>query len=385
MAGKTVVVLGGGTGGLVAARRLRKRLDSTDRVVLIDRSATFRFAPSYLWVMTGARQPNQITRDLRSLRRHGVEVLTADVQALDTANRLVETSNGTLSCDRLVVSLGAELAPQLLPGFSEGAHNLYTVDGAAAARDALQHLDGGRIVVLVSSLPFKCPAAPYEAALLAEAVLRRRGVRDRSTVDVVTPESLPMAAAGPPAGEALVDMLRQRGIGFNSASTAERIDSDSHAVVLSGGERIPYDVLIGIPPHVAPDAARTSGLAAESGFIPVDRATLATSADGVYAIGDVTAISIPGGKLLPKAGVFAHREAEVVASRIAAELRGEGETAVFDGRGSCFVEMGDGIASFAQGHFFTEGVPVPNLRKPGRQWHVLKVLFEQYWLRRWWV
>jgi sulfide:quinone oxidoreductase len=385
MADKTVVVLGGGTGGLVAARRLRQRLDSSDRVVLVDRSATFRFAPSYLWVMTGARRSNQITRDLRSLRRHGVEVLIADVQALDTANQQVETSDGALSYDRLVVSLGAELAPQLLPGFAEGAHNLYTVEGAVGARDALLHLDGGRIVVLVSSLPFKCPAAPYEAALLAEAVLRRRGVRHRSTVDVVTPESLPMAAAGPPAGEALVGMLRQRGIGFNAVSTVERIDSDGHAVVLSSGERIPYDVLIGIPPHVAPDVVRTSGLAADSGFVPVDRATLATSAEGVYAIGDVTAIPIAGGKLLPKAGVFAHREAEVVARRIAAELSGRSETAVFDGRGSCFVEMGDGVASFAQGHFYTEGVPVPNLRKPGRQWHALKVLFEQYWLRRWWV
>jgi sulfide:quinone oxidoreductase len=385
MADKTVVVLGGGTGGLVASRRLRQRLDSTDRVVLIDRSPTFHFAPSYLWVMTGARRPNQITRDLRALRRHGIEVITADVQAVDTANRQVETSNSTLSYDRLVVSLGADLAPQLLPGFSEGAHNIYTADGAAGARDALQHLDGGRVVVLVSSLPFKCPAAPYEAALLAEAVLRRRGVRDRSTVDVITPESLPMAAAGPPAGEALVGMLRQRGIGFNSARTAERIDSDDYAVVLSSGERIPYDVLIGIPPHVAPDVVRTSGLAAESGFVPVDRATLVTSVEGIYAIGDVTAISIAGGKLLPKAGVFAHREAEVVARRIAAELRGRTESAVFDGHGSCFVEMGDGIASFAQGNFFAEGVPVPNLRKPGRQWHTLKVLFEQYWLRRWWV
>jgi sulfide:quinone oxidoreductase len=385
MADKAVVVLGGGTGGLVASRRLRQRLDSTDRVVLIDRSSTFYFAPSYLWVMTGARRPNQITRDLRSLRRHGIEVITADVQAIDTANRQVETSNGTFSYDRLVVSLGADLAPQLLPGFSEGAHNLYTADGAAGARDALQHLDGGRVVVLVSSLPFKCPAAPYEAALLAEAMLRRLGVRDGSTVDVITPESLPMAAAGPPAGEALVGMLRQRGIGFNSASTAERIDSDGHVVVLSSGERIGYDVLIGIPPHVAPDVVRTSGLAAESGFVPVDRAMLATSAKGVHAIGDVTAISIAGGKLLPKAGVFAHREAEVVARRIAAELRGRAESAVFDGHGSCFVEMGDGVASFAQGNFFAEGVPVPNLRKPGRQWHALKVLFEQYWLRRWWI
>jgi sulfide:quinone oxidoreductase len=384
MGDRTVVVLGGGTGGLVAARRLRRLLEPDDRVILVDRSATYRHAPSFLWVMTGARRPEQITRDRRALRRRGIEVVIADVHAIDTANRSLESSSGPGRHDRLVVSLGADLAPQALPGFADAAHNLYTIDGAVSARDALQRLSGGRVVVLVSRLPFKCPAAPYEAALLTEAMLRHRGVRDRSSVEVVTPEGLPMPTAGPVIGEALAGMLRDRDIGFRPTTTVERVDVEAKSLVLAQGGRIAYDVLIGVPPHAAPIAVQTSGLTKE-GFVPVDRATLATGADGVYAIGDVTAIPIGGGKFLPKAGVFAHAEAEVVPRRIAAELRGGSSGAAFDGRGSCFVEMGDGIAAFATGDFYAEGAPDIHLRRPGRPWHALKVGFEQYWLRRWWI
>jgi sulfide:quinone oxidoreductase len=385
MADRTVVILGGGTGGLVAARRLRRLLDPGDRVVLIDRSPTYRYAPSFLWVMTGARRPEQITRDLRTLRRRGIEVVIADIRAIDTANRSVETSSGAIDYDRLVISLGADLAPEALPGFADSAHNLYTIDGAVGARDALQRFSGGRVVVLVSRLPFKCPAAPYEAALLAEAVLRKRGLRDRSSVDVVTPEGLPMPTAGPVIGEALAAVLRDRDIGFHPGSTVERVDAAEKSLVLADGGRVAYDVLIGVPPHAAPEVARTAGLAAESGFIPVDRATLATSAAGLFAIGDVTVIPIAGGKMLPKAGVFAHAEAEVVSRRIAAELRGADSHVHFDGHGACFVEMGDGVAAYASGDFYAEGAAGVQMRKPGRRWHTLKVGFEQYWLRRWWL
>ena len=385
VADRTVVVLGGGSGGLVAARRLRQLLDPADRVVLIDRNATYRYAPSILWVMSGTRRPEQITRDLRTLRRRGIEVVIGDIRTIDTAERRVQTSSGAVYYDRLVISLGADFALDTLPGFGDAAHNLYTVEGALDARDALQRLGRGRVVVLVSRLPFKCPAAPYEAALLAEAVLRSRGVRDHTSVDVITPEGLPMPTAGPVIGEALAGVLHDRGIGFHPNSTVERVDPDEKTLVLTDGERVAYDMLIGVPPHAAPEVARSAGLAAASGFIPVDRGTLATSADGVFAIGDVTTIPIGGGKQLPKAGVFAHAEAEVVSRRIAAELRGTESREHFDGHGACFVEMGHGVAAYATGDCYAAGGPDVQMCQPGRRWHALKVGFEQYWLRRWWL
>jgi sulfide:quinone oxidoreductase len=367
---------------VVVARRLRRRLDA-DRIVLIDRDATYQFAPSFLWVMSGARRPKQITRERSRLERRGIEVLTANVTGIDTERRLIETSGAELGFDCLVVALGAQLAPDELPGFSDGAHNIYTLGGATSAGKALEVFEGGHLVVLVTRMGFKCPAAPYEAAFLAEAILRRRGIRDRSTIDIYTPEEVPMLTAGLALGKNLEAMLAEQGIGFHPQSTVQSIDGESGRLAFADGTRIGYDLLLGVPPHRAPSVVQDCGLAGESGFIPVDRASLATSVEGVWAIGDVTTIPIAGGKFLPKAGVFAHAEAEVVADRIADDLAGARSSATFDGAGSCFVELGDGRAAYATGGFYPDDGPQVKLRRPGRRWHMAKVAFEQYWLR-WW-
>lgn len=383
MAAHTVVVLGAGTGGIVVAHRLRRELDARDRVVLVERDPTYRFAPSFLWVLTGERRPEQISADTRRLRRRGIELVEAEVRAIDTAARTVETSSGPIAYDRLVLALGAELAPELLPGFDEGALNVYTLDGAVQANRALDGFGGGRVAVLVSRLPYKCPAAPYETALLAEALLRKRGVRERASVDLFTPELLPMPTAGPELGAAVRGILDSRGIGFHPEQTVERIDPAARELVLAGGERKSYALLLGIPPHRAPAAVRESPLVGEAGFVPVDPATLATAVDGVYAIGDVAAIPIAGGKVLPKAGVFAHGQGEHVARRIAADLRGATPAGAFEGTGACFLEMGDGVAAYASGDFYAQPAPRVRLRHPGRRWHLAKIAFERYWLWRW--
>lgn len=381
MTDRTVVVLGGGIGGVVTARRLRRQLASEDRVVLVERDPTFRFAPSFLWVMAGIRRPEQVTADLRRLRRRGIEVLSATVQGIDTERRTVDTSEVSLPYDHLVVALGAELDPGALPGFNEAAHNVYTLDGAVVAGQALRRLEEGRVAVVVSSLPYKCPAAPWEAAFLADALLRERDVRDHCEVDVFTPEPFPMPTAGPDLGAELRRMLEERGIGVHTERTVETIDGDT--LVLTDGERVECDVVLGVPTHRAPAPIRESSLAGPSGFVPVDAATLTTPADGVAAIGDVTAIPIADGKMLPKAGVFAEAEAAVVARRVADERRGRPSTTEFDGKGGCFVELGGGTAAFATGRFYGENGPDIRMRRPGRRWHFAKVAFEQVWLRRW--
>jgi len=383
MADHTVVVLGGGTGGLVAARRLRRRLDATDRVVAIDRSPTYAFAPSFLWVMTGARRPDQVTADRRRLRGSGIELLEAEVLEIDPTHRRVRTSEADVVFDRLVIALGVDLAPEALEGFSDAAHNVYTLEGATAALEELQHIDGGRIAIVVSSLPYKCPAAPYETAFLTEALLRRRKVRDRATIDLYTPEPFPMPTAGPALGEALAAMLIERGIAFHPNERVERIDAKAQELLLADGARASFDVLLGVPPHSAPPVLATSGLAAESGFLPVDHSTLVTASEGVFAIGDATTIPLAGGKFLPKAGVFAEAEAKVVATNVAAELAERRTSSTFDGAGACFVELGDRRAAFATGDFYAPDGPKIELRRPGAQWHLAKVAFEQYWMRRW--
>jgi sulfide:quinone oxidoreductase len=383
MSARTAVVLGGGIGGVVAARRLRRRLASDDRVVLIERDPLFRFAPSYLWVMHGDRRPAQITRDLRHLRANGIEVIEAEITGIDPAEHRVTTSVATITGDALVVALGAHLDPAALSGFAEIAHNIYTIDGAQAAGDAVRSISTGAVAILVASTPYKCPAAPYEAAFLADDLLRRSGVRDRVTVDVYTPESLPMPTAGPAIGDAVVELLAARGIGFHPGRSVTRIDAGTNTLGFADGGDAHTDVLLGVPPHRPPDVVATSALASDSSYIPVDRHTLATSVPDVFAIGDVTAIPIAGGKLLPKAGVFAETEALVVADRIAHEWRGRTSHRVFDGKGSCFLEIGGGHSAYAGGDFYAPDGPNVAMRGPGRRWHLAKVAFEHYWMRRW--
>jgi sulfide:quinone oxidoreductase len=184
-------------------------------------------------------------------------------------------------------------------------------------------------------------------------------------------------------GEALKGLLAERDIGFHSEQTTERIDADRRELVLASGGRAAFDVLLGVPPHRPPPVVRESGLGSETGFVPVDPSTLQTRVEEVFAVGDVTAIPLGSGRFLPKAGVFAHGEAEVVAERIADEVAGKTPQATFDGEGACFVEMGNGVAAYATGNFYAEGGPAINLRRPSRIWHLGKVAFEQYWLRRW--
>jgi sulfide:quinone oxidoreductase len=380
MAGKTVLVLGGGVGGIVTANSLRRRLGPEHRVVLVDRRGEYLFAPSLLWVMVGQRRPDQITKDLRRMVRPGVEVLQAEAQEIDPARSRVRAGEQELAYDYLVVALGADLAPDALPGYTEAAHNFFALEGAVKSWQALTRFAGGRALVLVSSLPYKCPAAPYEAAMLVDDALRRRGVRGRSQVAVYSPEAQPMPVAGPAMGDAVTQMLAAKDILFHTGRQVQSIDAERRELVFTDGNREPFDFLAAVPPHRAPAMLRSSGLTNEAGWILVDKHSLKTRYDNVYAIGDATAITLANGKPLPKAGTFAHAQAEVVAGQIAAEVRGESLEAEFDGAGYCWLEAGGGSAGFTSGQFYAEPNPIVPLPRAGRLWHLGKVMFERYWL-----
>jgi sulfide:quinone oxidoreductase len=377
------VVLGGGIGGIVAARELREKMPQGHRVVLVDRAADHVYQPSLLWQMVGERQPRQFTRPLNRLQRKGIDFHHASVDDLDIDNRVIATSAGNLDYDSLVVSLGAQLAPEMVPGFDEMALNLYTPEGCAQIHAALDNLTEGRVAVLITAMPFKCPAAPYEAAFLAESFLRGKGVRRNVEVHLFTPEHTPMPVAPAELGESVEEMLAARGIHFYPLFTFKELRPDTREIVSSDGSSHKVDVLIVVPPHQAPEAIRSSPLLGVSGYVHVDPHTLETDHEGVYAIGDVTNIRLPNGKGLPKAGVFAHAEAKAVARRIAGTAAGKASTTAFDGKGYCWIELGDGRAGFAGGDFYADPEPQITLRRPGRPLHWGKIAFEKWWLRHW--
>ena len=215
--------------------------------------------------------------------------------------------------------------------------------------------------------------------MLLEDALRRRGIRSRCQVEVFTPETLPMPVAGPAMGEAVAQMLSAKNIQLHPKRQVQRIDATSRELVLADGQRETFDFLAAVPPHRAP-AVLSGALSNEAGWVLVDRHTLKIRFDNVYAVGDVTMITLANGKPLPKAGTFAHAQAEVVAERVAAEVRGTSVDIEFDGAGYCWLETGGGAAGFTSGQFYAEPDPLVPLPRAGRPWHWGKVMFEQYWL-----
>lgn len=381
MAGKTICILGGGSGGIVVANKLRKTLGDEHRIVLVDKLSYHLFNPSLLWLMVGWRRPEQMKKDLSILKSKGIDFIQAEVSGIDFGKQTVLTTAQAIQYDYLVISLGADIYPERLAGFKEGAYNLYELSEVERLRNSLPDFKGDKAVIMVSSIPFKCPAAPYEAALLLNAYFKSQSKNVQ--VQIVSPEPQPMPVAGPAMGQAVVSLLNMSGIQYIPNTTIKTVKADKKELETSDGKNIPYDMLVGVPSHGAPAAVKGASIAAETGWIPVNAKNLQTKIENVYAIGDITSIPLSSGKPLPKAGVFAHLEAEVVAHNIAAKIKNQPAVKEFNGDGYCFVELGDGRAGFAKGNFYAEPAPVVSLYKPGRLWHIGKVLFEKWWMWKW--
>ncbi|WP_242395996.1 NAD(P)/FAD-dependent oxidoreductase [Anaeromyxobacter oryzisoli] len=379
----SVVILGGGVGGSVVARELRRVLPAEHRITVVERAERFVLGASLLRVIVGERRPDEIARPVATLSRHGVEVVQGDVERIDPARRRVEVGGRRLDADYLVLALGAELAPSAVPGLADAGHSFYALEGAVALRDALASFDGGRLVVLTAAPAYKCPAAPYEAALLMEWTLRGRGVREKVSVDLYAAEPAPMGVAGPKVSAAVRDLLAAKRIAYHPDHQVVEADAPARRLRFANGAEAAYDLLAFVAPHQAPRVVRDAGLTGESGWVPVDRATLRTRFERVWAIGDVTGIPLKMGKPLPKAATFAEGEAEVVARAIAAEIGGGGSRETYVAMGECWVETGDGAAAHGKGDFFGEPVPVVSLDAPTADSHRAKEAWEREWLERW--
>lgn len=375
--GKTALVLGAGIGGIVVAETLRRLLPSEHRVVLVERERRHVFAPSLLWHMVGTSEPADFTRSIDALAAKGIELLAGEVTRIDPAALSVEAGGRTTVGDVLVVALGADYAPETVPGLAELGLNLYTLEGSTRIRIALDGFRGGRIVILTASPAYKCPAAPYEAAMLIEGFCRKRGLRAKTEIAIHAAEPMPMPVTGPVVGAQVKAAVEGKGIAYFPSHQVTRVEAGT--LHFADGTA-PFDLLFYVPPHRAPAVVKEAGLCAESGWVAVDRETMATKFPNVYAIGDVISVPLKMGRPLPKAGVFANGQAKVVAQNIARAWTGVGEAARFDGHGLCFLETGGAAAGIGSGNFYAEPLPDVRLRSPSPLWHLGKILYEKYWL-----
>jgi sulfide:quinone oxidoreductase len=369
------VVLGAGFGGLELTTLLAERLGDRVEVVLVDKHEGFVFGFSKLDVMFGRTSPERVLHPYRDIAKPGVEVVRAEVRAIDPARRRVTTDAGELEADVLVLALGADLQPEATPGLLEGGHEFYTEPGAFAAAETIASFGGGRVVVGVTSTPFKCPPAPSETVLLMHDYLTNRGLRDVSSIALVMPLPLPIPPS-PDASHALLDAFGERGIEWHPNRTVRALDPDRHVALCADGTEIAYDLFLGVPRHVVPRVVEEAGLTAD-GWIPVDPSTLETRFPGVYAVGDVTSVGTP------KAGVFSERQAAVVAERIIAGLNESQSSAEYDGRGTCYVEFGADRVGRVEVTFLPGKPPSGRFEMPSVGLAADKVEFGADRARRW--
>jgi sulfide:quinone oxidoreductase len=318
MSRQRILVLGGGSGGLVAATRLGRRLGRDHEVTLVDRSTDHVYMPAFLFLMVGQRKPEDITRKLKRLERRNVNVVQSEIEGVDPDRQEVRLRDRTLAYDHLVISLGMRPAPERIPGFIEGADHAWEMDAALRLQGKLAAFNGGRILIGVPPGPYRCPPAPYETQYILDSYFRGRGIRDRVDIEFFTRDPAPRGPEHDPSVWMDAEAQR-RGIRQHYSYFIESIDPDARLVHGRYGWDLPYDLLFVIPPHEPARALIESRIADSVAGVRVDYDTLATRWDNVYAIGDCA--DMPASK----AGVVAHQEAEVVAHNIEVAVTGRGQ------------------------------------------------------------
>ena len=349
----TVIILGAGIGGVVTANVLAKKVGKTARIILIDKQKNHVFPPAFLHLMVGERKPQDVQKPLSLLKKKGIEVITDEVTKINHKEKTVKTAHHQFSYNYLVIALGAQMFPENIVGLSTG-YNLYSFEDVEKLKVSLEKFTKGKIAIVISSLPFKCPAAPYEAAFLLDAYFAKKNLRQNIELSVFTPELLPMPSAGQHIGNLIKEMLQKRSINFYPQVKLQEVLGKTHKLVFSSREKYDFNLLLFIPPHQGATVIKEAGLGNETGFIPVDKYTLETIYPNVFAIGDANIILLSSGKPLPKAGVFAHAQAEVVADIIVCRIKDKKEAKIYDGKSSCFLETGFDKAGFASGNLYTE-------------------------------
>jgi sulfide:quinone oxidoreductase len=352
---KRIVVLGGGTGGTLAANRLRRLLDrDAAEITVIDPDDAHLYQPGLLFVPFGLTRPASLTRPRDQQFRDGVTFLRAAVDRVDLdSDRVVLAGGEPVRYDVLIVATGARLIPDETegltgPGWMEKVFTFYSLDGAVALEHALSRFTGGRLTVAVLDMPVKCPVAPLEFCFLADAYFRKRGIRGEVELTYVTP--LDGAFTKPVASRELGGLLKDKGISLVTEFNTGEVDGADGRLISYDGREVPFDLAVVVPLHGGQAyVERSPGLGDELGFVPTDPRTLQSRArPNVFVIGD--AADIPASK----AGSVAHFEGEILARNVTRYLDGQPLDAGFDGHTNCFIESGSGKALLIDFNYDTE-------------------------------
>ena len=375
-----VVILGGGFGGLSAANEIRNSLDSSKvKITIIDKKDWFMVGYAKLWIMNGTRTFENSIGSLNELPKKQINFIKDEIIEINYNDNFVKTNSENISFDFLIISMGAVLAPERVPGLVENGFNLYDHNQLDEIHQKLDKIESGKIAIVIMAMPYKCPPAPFEASLLVDSMLRKRGIRDSVQIDFYSPAPITLPAAGPEVSKKILDLVNSEKITFHNSKKIIRVEPKK---LIFENDEYSFDILLAIPPHIAPKVIYDSNLAKEPGFIPINR-DCKTPYENIFAVGDVTSLVVTDSMAVPKAGIFAEGEGIAVAKNIVLKLESKESSVLFDGKGGCFLESGRDTASIIEIDMFTDPKPSTRLTESTKDNLSKKLDFEKERLSKW--
>lgn len=386
---KKLLILGAGTGGTIMANKMRKMLPKDKwEISIVDQHRTHYYQPGFLFIPFGSYTKKDVVKQKDKFLPKGINIIYSKIEKINHAeNSVLLEKNKVLNYDYLIVATGTRTAPGETEGllgdlWYKEIFDFYTIEGALALADYFKTWKGGKLVVNITEIPFKCPVAPLEFVFLADAFFTKKGIRDKVDITYVTP--LPGAFTKPKATKMLSELLKEKNIKIIPDFSIMEVDNETKEIVDFGEQRISFDCLVSIPTNMGDDLIERSGMGDDLNFIPTDKHSLkAKIADNIFVIGDAS--DLPASK----AGSVVHFEADILEKNMKSAIEGKPLTAKFDGHANCYIETGFGKGTLIDFNYEVEPLPgtypVPvlgpfGLLKVTRMNHLGKLMFKWiYW------
>lgn len=354
---KKLLILGGGTAGTIMANKLNKALDKEEwDITIVDREKTHYYQPGFLFIPFGIYNKQDVEKPKANFFPPGVNVIFSDIEQIEAdKNKVILDGGRVLPYDYLVVATGTHSRPDETPGLAgpnwyKNIFDFYTLEGALALKQHLKSWEGGKLVVAITEIPFKCPVAPLEFVFLAEAFFSEMGIRDKVDISLVTP--LPGAFTKPLATKMLSQLLTEKNIKVVTDFYIEKVDNEKNTLVSYDEQEVSFDLLTIVPMNMGSEMISRSGLGDDLNYIPTDKHTLQSKAyQNMFVLGD--AADLP----TSKAGSVAHFSADIVYENLLSAIEGRPMTASFDGHANCYIETGYGKGALIDFNYDTEPLP----------------------------